>query len=143
MAVTSKLGIGFGACDEEEEDVWATELIANERRRTEHRARMRILPREREFASAWSCGTRSLETPGPLFFPKLIGSCASRGLKRSGIGRHTARLYIRPDKLDDGIHRRTGLKDCGYAAFLQGVDILIGDDAANQHQHIVHLVLLH
>src|ERR1700682_1575069 len=46
------------------------------------------------------------------------------------------------DELNNVIHGRTGLEDSRHADFLETFDILIGDDAANQHQHVVHFVLL-
>src|SRR4029077_8571555 len=46
------------------------------------------------------------------------------------------------DELDDVVHRGAGLEDAGHADFLEAFDILIGDDPANQHQHIIHFVLL-
>src|SRR5271157_3653739 len=58
-----------------------------------------------------------------------------------GTSRYAARLHVAADELDDGIHRRARLKHRGHAALFQGFHILVGNDAAYQHQHVVHLVL--
>ena len=56
--------------------------------------------------------------------------------------RNAARLDVRADKLNDAVHRRARLKDRGYAHLFQRVYVLIRDDAAHQHQHVIDLVLL-
>ncbi len=52
------------------------------------------------------------------------------------------RLYMLADELHDVIHRSAGLKDCRHADFLEAFDVLIGDNAADQHQHVIHFILL-
>ena len=52
------------------------------------------------------------------------------------------RLHVCPDELDDVVHGGAGLEDAGHADFLEALDILIGNDAAHQHEDIVHFVLL-
>src|SRR5580658_1563054 len=51
-------------------------------------------------------------------------------------------LHVGADEFYDVVHRGAGLKDCGYAEFFQGVDILVGNDAADEHEHVVHFILL-
>ncbi len=55
--------------------------------------------------------------------------------------RNASSLHIRADKLHDVIHRRARLEDGGYAKFLESINILIGNDPANQYQNIIHFVL--
>jgi hypothetical protein len=50
-------------------------------------------------------------------------------------------LYVLPDELHDVVHRSAGLEDGGNSDFLEALNILIGDDAADQHQNVVHFVL--
>jgi hypothetical protein len=55
---------------------------------------------------------------------------------------NTRPLHIRADELNDFIHRRARLENRRHAGLLQPFDILIWNDPAHQHDHIVHLVLL-
>ena len=57
-------------------------------------------------------------------------------------GRYAVRLHVLADELDDVVHGRAGLKDSGYSDFLEAFDVLVGNDATDQHQHVVHMVLL-
>src|SRR5580700_3724108 len=57
-------------------------------------------------------------------------------------GGHAMRLHVLADELDDVTHGRAWLKDSGYSDFFQAFDVLVRDNAAHQHQHVVHLVLL-
>jgi hypothetical protein len=42
----------------------------------------------------------------------------------------------------DGIHRRTRVEYSGDAGFLHQIKILLGDNAADQQKHVIHLVVL-
>src|SRR3954469_9490640 len=51
-------------------------------------------------------------------------------------------LYILFYKFNDIIHRGAGLENGGDALLFECGNILVGDDAADEHENIVHLVLL-
>src|SRR6266850_251349 len=53
---------------------------------------------------------------------------------------HAARLHILTDKLDNLIHSGSGAKDGGHAGFLQRLNILFRDGAAQQQQYVIHFV---
>ena len=79
---------------------------------------------------------------GPIVFER---SSRARELLIAGQStrrRHAGPFYLRADELNDLVHRRPGLENRGYASLLQAIDILVGDDASHDHDHIVHLVLL-
>ena len=58
------------------------------------------------------------------------------------VKRDAAGLYVFADEFDDVVHGGAGLEDGGDAELLEGGDVLIGDDAADQHEHVVHLALV-
>jgi hypothetical protein len=66
------------------------------------------------------------------------------GAKRQfkNLGDYAARAYVFADELDDGIHWRAGVEDPGDAGFLHQIKILLGDNAADQQKHVIHLVVL-
>src|SRR5580700_9409071 len=51
-------------------------------------------------------------------------------------GRHGRAFHIGADEFYDVVHRGSRLKDCCYAEFLQGLDILVGNDAADEHEDV-------
>src|SRR4029077_12013540 len=55
--------------------------------------------------------------------------------------RHAGTLYVRADKLHDVIHGGARLKDRGHPSFLETLDVLIRNDPAHQHDHVIHFVL--
>jgi hypothetical protein len=57
-------------------------------------------------------------------------------------GRHAVRFHVRADELDNVVHGSAWLKNCRNPDLLQARDILIGNDATHQHQHVIHLILL-
>src|SRR6476646_2062261 len=60
---------------------------------------------------------------------------------RSG-GEEAARLHILANEYRDVIHRRAGIEDGTDAGFLEEIKILLWNDAADEKQHVFHLVLL-
>jgi len=46
------------------------------------------------------------------------------------------------DELNDVVHGGAGLEDAGDADFLETVDILVGNDAADEDEYLIHFVLL-
>src|SRR5208282_4032391 len=57
-------------------------------------------------------------------------------------GRHALRLHMLANELHDAVHGGAGLEDGGYSDFFEAFDILIGNDAADQYQYVIHFVLL-
>ena len=55
--------------------------------------------------------------------------------------RHAGSLYMGSDELDDLVHRGSGLEDCRYTGFFEAIDVLIGNDSANEDNDVIHLVL--
>jgi hypothetical protein len=76
----------------------------------------------------------------------LMDGSNFRGLERSDRKKalrrnHAARLNVFADEFGDLIHRRTGIEDAAHARFLEQFKILFRNDAADQEEHIIHLVL--
>ena len=69
---------------------------------------------------------------------------SSDSLRLSGelTGRHTAWLHVSANELDDAVHGSAWLKNGCDAGLLESVHVLVGDNAANDQQHVVHMVLL-
>ena len=61
---------------------------------------------------------------------------------RKSSGGDAFELHAAADEFDDVVHRGAGLEDAGNADLFEAVDILIGDDAADEDEHVVHFVLL-
>src|ERR1039458_5908335 len=65
-----------------------------------------------------------------------------RSIVRTLNGGDAMRLHVLADEFYDVVHRGAGLEDAGDAYLFQSFHILVGDNAADQHQHIVHLIFL-
>ena len=55
---------------------------------------------------------------------------------------HAARLDVGANELDDIVHGSARLENGGDAGFFEIFHVLVGNDAADHYQHVVHLVLL-
>jgi hypothetical protein len=55
---------------------------------------------------------------------------------------HAVWLHIGTNEFYDLVHGRTGLENRAHTRPLQAIHILVGDDAAHEHQHVIYLVLL-
>jgi hypothetical protein len=71
-----------------------------------------------------------------------VATTRNHPVGQSAGGGHACPLHIRANKLDDVIHWGARLENRRYAQLLQSVDILIGNDAPDQHKNVIHLVLL-
>jgi len=89
-------------------------------------------------------GRKALPIPGSGSGSLLEEFAQARavGTRHLSGGRHAVRLHVFANEFDDVVHRSAGLEDAGYADFLEALNILIGNNAADQNEHIVHLVLL-
>src|SRR5258708_28307413 len=63
-------------------------------------------------------------------------------MNRSLNRRDAMRFHMLADELNDVVHRSPRLENAGHADLLEAFNILIGDNAANQDQHVVHFPLL-
>src|SRR5271169_857908 len=55
--------------------------------------------------------------------------------------RHTSWLHVATDEFDDAIHGSPRLKHRRNSCVFEGFHVLVGNDAAHQQQHVIHLVL--
>src|SRR5690348_10852730 len=62
--------------------------------------------------------------PGDLGDPLHRAFFELRPLRRSR-RRHTSRLYVPSNELNNVIHCSAGLKDCRYASFFQSIHVLV------------------
>src|SRR5215469_6893794 len=115
------------------------------------------------FASLASLPSSSPSSATTLSFSRLVPSgeekrrtvlpaCSSRTIMmdcgiliQTGVrsGNRFARLYVLANELHDIVHRGAGLEDSGHTGLLELRDIDIGDDAAYQHQYVIHFVFAH
>src|SRR5579863_1214258 len=63
-------------------------------------------------------------------------------VRENDLAGYGSRSYVAANKSHDVVHGGAGLEHSGDTDFLQGIDILIGNDSADQYQNVVHLVLL-
>src|SRR6185369_4630684 len=70
-------------------------------------------------------------------------ACGGLNLIPTELRYDVARLHVLPDELDDVIHRSAGLENPANPRLLKSCNILVGNNSSHQHEHVVHLVLLH
>src|SRR6476659_9200741 len=79
-------------------------------------------------------GGKDCKLPGRIFSAQSRSESIACG--------DSARGNVSTDELDDVVHRCARLENGCDASLFHALDILIGNDSAQYHQHVVHFVVL-